>query len=400
MSNRHKTNTKQLKKRSGFANGGIISYFYNAMRQKVKKVVLENAVTTTTDYLTGYQYKNESLQFFPHSEGYVNFTQASKGAVPTDTFNYAFNYVDHLGNVRLTYSQDPLTLALRIMEENHYYPFGLKHSGYNSDQLMYIKQGTTTKIVPVPPLFKTSYDVKFQGQKREEDLELNWDSFKWRNYDYAIGRFHSVDPLSEQYAYNSTYAIQENKMGMGRELEGLELVPWLELMLSSSDAVKISTEVTSKAEWFSKTTETTSRFSETQLKDFARGNASEAEQLAKNGLEKNTKPYEAVDPKTGKTGKTIPDSFGKDGETVEVKDVKYQPETSQLRLQGIISNSRGTIPRLIINEAAKLSKNLKNGNYKIDIYNFVPPVVIDKTNTKKPEPSKTAPKPKPDPNMV
>ena len=33
----------------------------------------------------------------------------------------------------------------------------------------------------------------------------------------------SVDPLAEKYAYNSTYAFQENKMGLGRELEGLEL---------------------------------------------------------------------------------------------------------------------------------------------------------------------------------
>lgn len=35
----------------------------------------------------------------------------------------------------------------------------------------------------------------------------------------------SIDPLAEEYAYNSTYAFQENKMGMGRELEGLELAP-------------------------------------------------------------------------------------------------------------------------------------------------------------------------------
>src|SRR5690606_39835561 len=59
--------------------------------------------------------------------------------------------------------------------------------------------------------------------RRSSDL-LNWDSFKWRNYDYAIGRFLNIDPLSEKYPYNSTYAFQENKMGLGRELEGLELV--------------------------------------------------------------------------------------------------------------------------------------------------------------------------------
>lgn len=69
-----------------------------------------------------------------------------------------------------------------------------------------------------------NYKYKYQGQERQDELGLNWDSFKWRNYDYAIGRFMSIDPLAESYTYNSPYAFQENKMGMGRELEGLELI--------------------------------------------------------------------------------------------------------------------------------------------------------------------------------
>lgn len=40
---------------------------------------------------------------------------------------------------------------------------------------------------------------KFQEQERQEELGLNWDSFKWRNYDYAIGRFMSIDPLAEKF---------------------------------------------------------------------------------------------------------------------------------------------------------------------------------------------------------
>jgi len=60
------------------------------------------------------------------------------------------------------------------------------------------------------------------GQERNEELGLNWDSFKWRNYDYAIGRFMNVDPLSEKYAYQSHYNFAENRVIDGRELEGLE----------------------------------------------------------------------------------------------------------------------------------------------------------------------------------
>ncbi|WP_317173655.1 RHS repeat-associated core domain-containing protein, partial [Flavobacterium sp. ANB] len=87
----------------------------------------------------------------------------------------------------------------------NYYPFGLKHKGYND----YVA---------------TNNKYKYQGQERQDELGLNWDSFKWRNYDPAIGRFMCIDPLAQKYTYNSTYAFQENKMGLGRELEGLELV--------------------------------------------------------------------------------------------------------------------------------------------------------------------------------
>ncbi|PID68470.1 MAG: hypothetical protein CR989_05190, partial [Flavobacteriales bacterium] len=47
--------------------------------------------------------------------------------------------------------------------------------------------------------------------------------------DPTIRRFWHVDPLAKDYVYNSTYAFQENKLGMGIELEGAELVPhtWL-----------------------------------------------------------------------------------------------------------------------------------------------------------------------------
>ncbi|GLB48421.1 RHS repeat-associated core domain-containing protein [Neptunitalea lumnitzerae] len=53
-------------------------------------------------------------------------------------------------------------------------------------------------------------DFKYQGQERNEDLGLNWDSFKWRNYDYAIGRFMSIDPLAEQMRRFSPYTYAFN----------------------------------------------------------------------------------------------------------------------------------------------------------------------------------------------
>jgi len=91
-----------------------------------------------------------------------------------------------------------------VLEENNYYPFGLKHGGYN-------------ELAGNP-----AYQYKYQGQELQE---TGFYSFKYREYMPDVGRFIQLDPLAEKFPYNSTYTIQENKMGMGIELEGLELLP-------------------------------------------------------------------------------------------------------------------------------------------------------------------------------
>ncbi|MDB9954023.1 DUF6443 domain-containing protein [Flavobacteriaceae bacterium] len=93
-----------------------------------------------------------------------------------------------------------------IVKESNYYPFGLKHKGYNN-----VVNGTENN-------FKT-----FQGQELTEDLGLNIHEWKYRVSYPDIGCFWQVDPLASDYVYNSTYAFQENKLGMGTELEGKEL---------------------------------------------------------------------------------------------------------------------------------------------------------------------------------
>jgi RHS repeat-associated protein len=165
-------------------------------------------IITTTDYLNGYQYVNNILQFFPHSEGYVKVTGTS--------YNYVYNYTDHLGNIRLSYSKDPATNALKVIEENHYYPFGLKHTGYNSDKY-YIAPNPVIKwpnkgdyvdtiIIPYnPATFNASlnYDYKFENKEWQDELSLNLYDFGLRQYDPAIGRWTSMDPVThfEQSPY-------------------------------------------------------------------------------------------------------------------------------------------------------------------------------------------------------
>jgi RHS repeat-associated protein len=63
---------------------------------------------------------------------------------------------------------------------------------------------------------------KFQNQELNDDLGVNYYEFKYRNHDPQIGRFIQLDPLSDEYPYNSTYAFSENRVTSSVELEGLE----------------------------------------------------------------------------------------------------------------------------------------------------------------------------------
>ena len=170
-----------------FPTGNIV-YFYNASGQKVQKVVTENATVTTTDYLGGYQYQNTVLQFLPTAEGYVKNTPVSG----TNTYSYVFNYTDHLGNTRLSYTKDTATGSLKILEESNYYPFGLKHNGYNP-------------ISPVPENRRL-----FNGKELQEELGLNQYDYGARNYDHVLGRWMNVDPLAEKNFSTSTYVYVVN----------------------------------------------------------------------------------------------------------------------------------------------------------------------------------------------
>ncbi|WP_289036060.1 DUF4329 domain-containing protein [uncultured Flavobacterium sp.] len=208
-----------------FVTGEKITYLYDASGKKLQKTVWKGSDYTPTDYLSGFQYIHETLDLFPTAEGYVKYIRPLRGR--PEQFNYVFNHKDHLGNIRMSYAMDKEKGKIYIMEENHYYPFGLKHEKYNSDKYEYVEiskedGGYLIGIEPLGPQQRRSYQYKYQGQERQDELGLNWDSFKWRNYDYAIGRFMSIDPLSEQYNTWSPYVFSGNRVIDSRELEGLE----------------------------------------------------------------------------------------------------------------------------------------------------------------------------------
>lgn len=188
-------NHLNLPTRIEFTTGDHIDYVYDASGKKLSKTVKKGTIETKTDYLDGFQYKTNKLQFFPTSEGYVSCyeDQSTNGRI----FSYVYCYKDHLGNIRVTYSKDPSSGTLKILEENHYYPFGLKHNNYNSDKKEYGKQNSVYLLKEIPISQQSTYNYKFNGQEWQDELGLNIYDYGARNYDPSIGRWMSLDPLAE-----------------------------------------------------------------------------------------------------------------------------------------------------------------------------------------------------------
>lgn len=192
-----------------FDNGGKIEYFYDATGVKLKKKITDGTTITTTEYMDGFQYTNSKLDFFPHAEGYVKATPAGLGGNTTYAFNYVFNYTDHLGNIRLKYAQDPNNNnEVTILEEDHYYPYGLKHHGYSSSHFVLKRDdgpGTGVVLTPVNPFLGDTYRYKFGAKEYDDTFDINTYDFGARNYDPALGRWMNIDPLAEAMRRHSPY---------------------------------------------------------------------------------------------------------------------------------------------------------------------------------------------------
>jgi RHS repeat-associated protein len=74
---------------------------------------------------------------------------------------------------------------------------------------------------------ENKYRYGYNGQENDNEVngEGNSIQFTYRIYDPRVGRFLSVDPLSAEYPWNSTYAFAENRVIDGIDLEGLEHTP-------------------------------------------------------------------------------------------------------------------------------------------------------------------------------
>lgn len=182
---------------------GSISYIYDAVGTKLSKTITYNTgASNTTSYAGNFIYEknivpscagcpqpDEELKFFNHPEGYLEPNS-------TSGYDYVYQYKDHLGNIRLSYSDKnkdgdidliPGSMENEIIEEKNYYPFGLQHKGYNNT------------------ITGRKHNYGFGGKEEQDELGLEWMDFGARNYDASLGRWMNLDPLAEEMRRHSPY---------------------------------------------------------------------------------------------------------------------------------------------------------------------------------------------------
>ncbi len=195
------------------------------------------ADTITTDYSGNYIYQNNVLQMISQPEGYLE--PNGQG-----TYDYGYRLKDRLGNTRLTFvdfDQNGSIALSEITEENNYYPFGLKHQGYNN-----LISSNANAVAG---------KFKYNGKELNDELDLNLYDYGARFYDAALGRWSVIDNKAEKYYFTTPYTYGINNPIRFIDPDGNEIVD-----------VKGNTMYTHKGGWSSNATIAVQRIAKAMMK--------------------------------------------------------------------------------------------------------------------------------------
>jgi len=168
-------------------------------------------------YLT-VLFFDERFNYVGTGSQYIRVSQAGDGASPLVLANiqapkngYAYVYVSNESAEPVYFDNMQVGLTRgRIIEEDHYYSFGLKIAGISSNKAPDINEGNINN--------KNLYNDK----ELIDEADLDWYDYGFRNYDPQIGRFTQLDPLTDEYPELTPYQYASNEPIANIDIDGLE----------------------------------------------------------------------------------------------------------------------------------------------------------------------------------
>ena len=166
-----------------FGANNHIEFIYTASGQKLTKKIFRNSTTNIAE-------QKDYSGIFVYSDGEMEFILTGQGRAMKQTdgsFRKDYFIADHLGNNRVVFTKGEGNAA-EVIQENHYYPFGMTLGGldyYSALYNDYLYQGKE--------LQKDGFDL--QGGDDVLDTKLLWHDFHARFYNAQLGRFHVPDPI-------------------------------------------------------------------------------------------------------------------------------------------------------------------------------------------------------------
>jgi RHS repeat-associated protein len=157
---------------------------YDAGGMKLEKQVFTGSTLSIHKrYVGGIEYTGANLEGIYHAEGRLTPNGAN--------FRYEYTLKDHLGNSRVSFAANGS--AIQVLQENHYYPFGMEMRG------SWITQSGTENA------------YQYNGKELNEDFSLNWSDYGARWYDASVGRWNAIDPSATLYYPYSPYCYVVNR---------------------------------------------------------------------------------------------------------------------------------------------------------------------------------------------
>ncbi|WP_165798552.1 RHS repeat-associated core domain-containing protein [Chitinophaga costaii] len=218
-------------------NGDALKYTYDATGNRIYKEYISGGVTSRTWYardaqgntLAVYGNKNGDSQVYWNEQDLYGSSRlgtwqpgitltAGAGATAWSQEGLSrYELTNHLGNVLSTISDQ------RVGVDNdhngtidYYLPTIASYSDYTPFGMQMVDRNGSAG----------GYRYGFNGKENDNEVkgEGNQQDYGMRVYDPRVGRFLSVDPLTREYPWNSSYAFAENQPIWAIDLDGLEKI--------------------------------------------------------------------------------------------------------------------------------------------------------------------------------